>query len=214
MQKPLFELRVCEDYGDDKSVIFVKFHHSFMDGIGVNSFVSCIFDECLTVKFPKDIKIPGIFENIILALMTPYYVYKSLSLTWEWKTDPIASRCKELKEGPNKYENQYLLSREISLDDIKERFKKKKSGFTPYMLGLLSKSFYDWFEHFGIKGAKEISLCVVSGLRNLPTTYEEVNLDNKVAFTKLPLPVTQDVDSSLRILSKTLKTMFDPKMVL
>ena len=178
MNKPLYEFQVLEDFSQDKSVIFLKFHHSFTDGIGMTSLWSCILDECLTAKFPKQIKIPSIFDNILLALVTPYFVYKSLTLTWDWKTDPVASKCKELKNDPDSYKNQYLLSREISLDDVKARCKKKKIGFTPYMLGLLSKSFYQWFEHYDVKGAKEIAICIVSGLRNLPKSYEEINLNN------------------------------------
>ena len=213
-KKPLYEFRVCEEYLEDKSVFFVKFHHCFTDGIGIFSIISCIFDECLTTKFPKNVKVPGVFDSLLLGLITPYYVYKSLSLAWNWKTDPIASKCKELKDVPNKFENQFLCSRDISFDDIKSRFKKKKSGFTPYMLGILSKSFYQWFEHYGVKNAKQIAICVATGLRNFPKTYDEVSLDNGVAFTKIPLPVTSEVNSGMEILKNTMKTMFDPRMVL
>ena len=214
MSKPLYELGVCEDYGDDKSAILIKFHHCFTDGIGINSIISCFLDKGLTAKFPKDIRVPGTFESLVLGLISPYFIFKSLSLTWNWKTDPIASRCTELKDIPEKYENKFICSRDISLNDIKSRFKKKKTGFTPYMLGVLSKSFYQWFEHYGVKGAEQIAICVATGLRNFPKTYEEICLDNNVSFTKLPLPVTEEVDSSMNILRNTMKTMFNPMMVL
>ena len=173
-----------------------------------------MFDESLTVKLPIDIKTPGIFESILLGLITPYFVFQSLSITWNWKTGSIASKCKELKDVPNKYENQFLCSRELSLIDIKARFKKKKSGFTPYMLGVISKSFYEWFDHYGVKGAERIVMCAATGLKNFPETYEELCIDNKVSFTKVPLPVTQEIDSCIRILKNTMKTMFDRKMML
>ena len=39
-EKPLWEIRVVENYQDDTSLIIYKFHHCFMDGVGFASIMS------------------------------------------------------------------------------------------------------------------------------------------------------------------------------
>jgi len=38
--KPQWEMHLCEDYSKDTSVLFMRMHHSFTDGVGYVSMMS------------------------------------------------------------------------------------------------------------------------------------------------------------------------------
>jgi len=38
--KPLWELELLEDYSEDSSVLFIRIHHGYVDGVGLLSFMS------------------------------------------------------------------------------------------------------------------------------------------------------------------------------
>ena len=67
--KPLWEFQLYEDYTETTSMVFMKMHHSFTDGIGFVCLMSCLNDEQFKTKGPKIIKEPSFFQHIVLSII-------------------------------------------------------------------------------------------------------------------------------------------------
>ena len=73
--KPLWEFHILEDYSKDESLVIVKMHHSFTDGVGFVSIMCLMNDEENRFKMPKMFKEATIATKIKRLLMTPYFLY-------------------------------------------------------------------------------------------------------------------------------------------
>ena len=70
--KPLWEFHLVESYTEDLSVVIFRMHHSFSDGVGFVSLMSCINDDQFKTKINKAFKEPSLWLKIIVTIIAPF----------------------------------------------------------------------------------------------------------------------------------------------
>lgn len=182
--KPLWEFRLVENYANGKSVVFYKVHHSFMDGVGFVSLMSTLNDEQFTTRLPKNIEKPGLIQSIITMFKSPMILSKIVPEMKSWNTDENAAKVREFL-GQDQQTNILYGSRELPFDKITKCYKKYPGmTFNDFMLAIMGKGYKQWYDHHGIQGAKEVMTGIPINLRNLPTGYHDLHIDNCMAATK------------------------------
>ena len=119
VDKPLWEFHILEDYTKDTSIVIPKLHHSFTDGIGYISLMSCLTDNKYNVKNTKLVPKPSFLQNLLLYIGSPYFVYKLLFAAKKMKTDPQAAKIRELKDKGDMFVNLYA-SKLFDFESIKK----------------------------------------------------------------------------------------------
>ena len=94
--KPLWEFRFVENYTNDSSIIIVRYHHSFCDGIGFATILSCLNDNQFSHKIDKKSSSISLMQKAILVLLTPFYIVYSMIVTSKIESDPKAACINEL----------------------------------------------------------------------------------------------------------------------
>mmetsp|Transcript_41257 Transcript_41257/g.47537 ORF Transcript_41257/g.47537 Transcript_41257/m.47537 type:complete len:180 (-) Transcript_41257:29-568(-) len=177
MDKPQWEFIFVEDYSETESVALLKFHHSFSDGGGIMN--SLLFMNNVD-NTPQDMfrgrSIP-FYMKILTSLLYPVCL---LIAAFE------LSGCKwdghnkiQTKDGENCGESTLLISKEYDLNDIKTCYKKFKNvTLNNYMMGIISKSIYQWYKMNGVDSPKDISTIVPVVMKPLSPKINEVSMEN------------------------------------
>ena len=87
----------------------------------------------------------------------------------ELRTDDNSAKLREMN-GPETSKTKYYASGYVPFEKLKKVYKRfEKTSFNDYIMGMLSKTFYDWFDKNGIKNPKQIITVIPINLRSLPT---------------------------------------------
>ena len=214
LDKPLWEFHVIEDYTKDTSMVLARFHHSFTDGIGFISLMSWLNDNKYNIKNTKVIPKLSLVQNILLTLAIPYYLYKVQSNSSSISTDIKAAKIQELKENGDSYVNLYA-SKTFDFESIKKWYKRfSNTTFNDYSLGIISTSLHKWFKESGVDGAEGLKMMFPINLRSLPTCIDELILDNWLTTFNYLIPITDNLEESIKESKARLKKTIKPEYVL
>ena len=87
----------------------------------------------------------------------------------ELRTDENSAKLREMN-GPETSKTKFYASGYVPFEKLKKVYKRfDKTSFNDYIMGMMSKTFYDWFSANGIKDPKQIITVIPLNLRNLPT---------------------------------------------
>ena len=85
------------------------------------------------------------------------------------RTDENSAKLREMN-GPETSKTKYYASGYVSFEKLKKVYKRlDKTSFNDYIMGMMSKAFYDWYSINGIKDPKQIITVIPINLRSLPT---------------------------------------------
>lgn len=206
--KPLWEFHLIENYSDKTSMVVIKMHHAFTDGIGYASLMSFINDSQFATTGSKPFPKPTLIQKIVLNLYTPYQVFIGYKLAHDIYTDDEAEKLFEIKGSPT-YQNSFYGSKYINFDDIRKCYRRYPGmTFNDYMLGVISKAF-----HKINSKAKQLVITTPINLRDMPKSIDQMSLDNQVAGIKFTLPISDDIQSTMNTLKPELKELLHPKNV-
>lgn len=212
-ERPLWEYRLLEDFTEDTSILFIRMHHSFTDGIGYVSLMSCINDEKYKTTSKKKIPKYNIFMNALIFILSPFLILYNLPKIRSFQTDQKAAFVREIK-GQETYKNKYYASDYIPFEDVKKCYKKfEKTTFNDYVLGVISKSFDLWYKQNGVEGADRIVTMLPISIRELPKSIEELNLDNQTVGFKFPLPIRDKIETAIKEVKPYLRRFLHPLYV-
>jgi NRPS condensation-like uncharacterized protein len=211
--KPLWEMRLLEKFinqdGEIKSVVFVRMHHSFIDGMGFVSLMDVINDQKYRLKVDKKFPQLGWASKVFFFISGLFYFPYLAAVFGGYKTDPSAGRINELAwKDTNNW--RFYISETIPFGDVKKWYKAygEKVTFNDYMLGVMSVSFDKWYKSSGVVDAKLLCIGVSVNTRGLPKSIDDFKLENDSIALKFPLPLISDFEKALKITSKSFKKHF------
>lgn len=196
--KPLWEMYLLENYSENESIVFVRMHHSFTDGVGYVSLMSCINDEKYKIKMDKKFPEAGLVERVLLAIATPFYIAILLITFTGIRTDKNAAKVRKLR-GKDDFKNKFYLSEQIPFKDTRKCYKRfKNTTFNDYILGMLSHSLSQWYEEHGITDPDKILTVIPVNMRTLPNNIDELQLDNNVTAVKFEMPIRKELEVGIK----------------
>jgi len=206
--KPLWEMRLLEDYDEKHSVIFVRLHHAITDGGGYVSLMSCINDDKYKFKSNKTFPKPNIFVDFVMTIICPFHTIFFLAQYSFLKSSPDARKIGELK-GPDTHKNKYYVSEEIDFDAVRKCYKRfEKTSFNDYIMGIITISMNEWFKNYGHMKAEKILSCITVNLRGMPDSMQDLILDNKSGAVKFELPIKENLEDGIKACRKSFRRFF------
>lgn len=85
--------------------------------------------------------------------------------------------------------------------------------FNDFMLAIMGKSYKQYFDHYKVKDPKEVMTGIVINLRDLPTSYDDIHIDNCMAATKFLIPVSENLGETMTKLKPTLKKLMSTNVM-
>mmetsp|Transcript_14153 Transcript_14153/g.12490 ORF Transcript_14153/g.12490 Transcript_14153/m.12490 type:complete len:200 (+) Transcript_14153:758-1357(+) len=82
------------------------------------------------------------------------------------------------------------------------------------MMGVLSYFLNKWYQHYGIKGAKNLQSFISVNMRGLPEKVEDVNLENDSVGIKFHFPIRGDFKQAIQDTKKSFSSLFTQIVVL
>jgi diacylglycerol O-acyltransferase len=211
--KPLWEFRVIENYTADKSLIIYRIHHTVLDGVGFGCLMSTINDNQFSSRLNKKIYKPSFLQSLKIAVTTPLTLAKVVPDMKKWCTDPQALKLSEIN-GDDHFANKYFATKEFEFKHIVKCYKKYPGmTFNDFMLAIIGKSYDQWFKEHGVKGAEKIGMIIPVNLRDLPTSYDDLQIDNAIASAKFELPIKSDMGSIMETIKPTILRMTSPEIL-
>ena len=111
----------------------------------------------------------NIFTDLLLKLLSPIILVYNMSAIRRLRTDENSAKLREM-DGPETSKTKYYASGYVSFEKLKKVYKRlDKTSFNDYIMGMMSKAFYDWYSINGIKDPKQIITVIPINLRSLPT---------------------------------------------
>lgn len=188
-------------------------HHSVIDGVGVGCLMSAVNDNQFTSKLNKAIFKPTLTQRLSILLNTPLTLAKVVPEMKKWCSDPQASKLKEI-DGNDSHTNTYVATKEFAFKDVIKCYKKYPGmTFNDFMLAVISKSYNQWFRDHKVEGAKKIGFIIPVNLRDMPTSYDDLIIDNSFASAKFELPIQNDMDSTMKTIKPILLKMTAPDVL-
>lgn len=208
--KPVWEFRVIENYTEKTSLIVYRIHHTVLDGVGLGCLMSCINDKQFTSRLNKAVFKPTTAQKLSIGLNTLPTLAKVVPEMKTWCTDKPSLKLTEIN-GPDHYTNKYFATKEYDFKDIMKAYKKFDGmTFNDFMCAIIGKSFNQWFKDYKIEDAKKIGFIIPVNLRDLPTSYEDLHIDNFIASCKFELPIKDDIGSIMSTIKPVILKMTDP----
>ena len=211
--RPIWEFRVIEDHTEDKSLIIYRIHHTVLDGVGFGCLMSTVNDNQFSSRLNKKIFKPSTLQSLQLAAMTPVSLAGVLPDMKKWCTDKQALKLTEIN-GDDHYANKFFATKEFDFKQIMKCYKQYKGmTFNDFMLAIISKSYDQWFKEHGVKDAEKIGIIIPVNLRDLPTSYDDLKIDNSIASAKFELPVSSDMGKVMETIKPTILRMTSPEIL-
>uniref|UniRef100_A0A7S3JG98 O-acyltransferase WSD1 C-terminal domain-containing protein n=1 Tax=Euplotes harpa TaxID=151035 RepID=A0A7S3JG98_9SPIT len=183
---------------EGKSVILIKFHHSFTDGGGMLNALTFLND----VKHkPKDLyasrEIP-FYMRLVTLLLSPYLLVLSLLQLYikRWEgSDKI-----QTADGANSGESTIHKSKVYNLNHLKACYKKYEGvTLNNYMMGIVSKSIHEWYVLNNVAEPKEIIATVPVVMKPFSPTIEKVDIDNCTAGITFSFKLKAELEEAIRV---------------
>ena len=211
--RPLWEFRIIEDYTENTSMIVYRMHHGFIDGVGFVSLMSALNDKQFTTTMDKKFGPKSMLQKITGAVSTPIVLGKVLPIVDAMQSDDKATKIREC-EGKETGAGLYLTCKTVPFDRVRKAYKQHKGmTFNDWMMGILSKSHYEWYKHYGVTDAKDLFMIIPVNLRNLPTCYDDCQIDCGIVGSKFILPIRNTVAEGMTAIKPTLQKLLTPEIL-
>ena len=152
-------------------------------------------------------KLQAAFSAIIIFISS--FFSKSVSLT-----DKNAIKIIDTT-ADDRFPHNFYTSKEYDYTMIKKCYKQYPNmTFNDLVVSIFSKSCHQLYKEYGIENANQLSIFIIINLRSLPTSYDDVCLDNSIVTPSLQAPILNDIDSIYKLIKpklnifKTLKTSY------
>lgn len=211
--KPIWEFRIIENYTETSSLIIYKIHHAVLDGVGLGCLMSTLNDDQFVSKMNKRIEPLPLSESLRIAATTPMTLGKIMPEMKKWCTDEKAKKLSEIN-GTDHYANKFFATKEFEFKQIVKCYKQfPKMTFNDFLLAVISKSYDEWFKEHGVEDAKKIGFIIPVNMRNLPTSYDDLIIDNSIASAKFELPISTDLDYVMKTIKPFILKMTAPDIL-
>ena len=101
-----------EDYSCDSSVVFFRVDHTFADGVGIISLISCLLDNEFSIKMKKKFEPLSLLWQIIYTVTGQYHFNLRARRERLMQPDPSATKMDALTKQ-HKSENIHFVSEEF-----------------------------------------------------------------------------------------------------
>ena len=203
--KPLWEIHVKEDYDENTSIVFMLVHHLLSDGMGIITMMTFLNDDVPEDALINHRKIPFFFYYIMPILYLPIGIIKYIQLGLKCQGDPNMVPF-SLKNDRQSGVKTYLESKTYELDDLRKCYKQYKGvKLNDYMYACISAAYSKYFTKLGILKQTYFTASVPVNMKPLPSSIEEVQFNNNVSFCLANVPISTDMESTM----KSLRSYFD-----
>lgn len=94
--KPHWDIRLLENYQSDKSVVFIRMDHSYVDGVGLVSLISCLLDNSFKLTMKKRFIKFSLLQKILFWFKGAYYELRMRCKLAKIGTDKTALKMQEV----------------------------------------------------------------------------------------------------------------------
>ena len=145
------------------------------------SLMSLLEDDQFSARSPfKDFR-PNYFQSLALPVLAIINIFKNMFSKDDSSTDSNSARFAE-RIDENNFKNKFYISKVFDFKGVKNYAKQNLGiSFNEFMIGFISKSCKQWFEHYGVKDSSQVQVFLPFSMKSFPTTYENFSLDNSVA---------------------------------
>lgn len=188
-----WEFFVQEDYKDDKSLIIMKAHHGFTDGMGAIFLFSFMNTNWSEMILPRMVK-PNWVKLLIVQLMFPILAFRYFQLNFRARAAKQPHPLKNVK-----------ITKKISMaecgpfnfDQLKF-YKKLKITFNHYILGVVGLALQKEYEKLGCSVEHVVGSFPVN-VRVPTPNIEEVELKNNIAGVSFELPLLKSMSEVKKV---------------
>ena len=108
------------------------------------------------------------------------------------------SRMIKTKSGENSGDNVWILSKWYKLGDLKKSYKRFKGAtMNNFMMGLVSKSIYKWYQMNGVDEPKQISTIVPVVMKPFSPHIDHVNMENGSSGVTFRLKLKENLEDAI-----------------
>ena len=79
--------------------------------------------------------------------------------------------------------------------------------FNDFVVSIYSKSLYQLYKEYGVKDANRFGIGIVVNMRPLPTSYEDIYLNNCFVSAFLSLPISNNISTLHKIIKPFIKDL-------
>ena len=197
VDKPQWYIEHIEDYKPNKSACVMIYHHWFTDGVGLANALLFFNDE---EHRPKEL--PGKGRGIPWYF---YYIYAFVSPIW-FLTGVIElykSKWNDLYKMKSPIGNSgssiNLMTKEYKFEDLRKWYKQFDGHtFNHFMMGVVSKSLYQWFEQNNTKEIGDLLTIVPATMKPFTFDLKELNISNYTAGSTYQFPLRKDLKEAIK----------------
>lgn len=182
------------------------FNHSFTDGIGIVNSLSFLNNENhLPKNLPEGRGLPWyiyLFYGLFFPFMLMIAIPELFPNRWkDWKM------IKSPKGNSGECTN--LISKEYKFDDLRKCYKRfEKRTLNHFMMGILSKSIYQWYEENGATDIQNICTIVPVGMKPLVLDIDELNMNNFTSGVTYEFPLRKQLPEAIEDAKKGFEYYF------
>ncbi|CAI2367739.1 unnamed protein product [Moneuplotes crassus] len=208
LEKPQWEIKFKENHTETTSLLLMKCHHSFTDGVGVITLFAFLNDESLCPKMMPKYKDFSCLQAVLLTLFTP------IALLWQYCVVLFhkaheSNRMIHTPTGRLSGESIFLKTKTFDFKDIRKCYKMfENTTFNNYVMGVLSKSMHSWFTKNGVEAPESLIMSCPVSMKTLPKSVADINLNNYTSSVTIQFPVLENLKESLKITKRRFAEFF------
>ena len=191
---PQWCVKFVEDYTSDKSLAILVFHHSFSDGNGMVNSLTFFSDES---RYPKSMPVGRgipwyiyVAWGLLVPIMFFYSVPELFPRRWrDW------GKIKSPNGNWGRCTN--LISKQYEFKDLKECYKVYNKTLNSYMMGIVSKSIYEWYSQNGAKDIKNICTIVPIAMKPFVKDIKKINMNNHTSGITWEFPLKPNLQEAI-----------------
>ena len=200
LNQPMWKIYYNEHFNDSQSMFVLKYHHSLGDGVSLLNLFSGICDNFSLSELNSRTPQISLFQRIMLAVLSPYYVSKTLPKIKKEDVNPLA-------RFSNKFsgENKLVMTKAFSFSHLRKIYKRFDSAtFNDLAWTLLSRAVNQY-----TKSALNTTSNVVIGAMGVSFRTEIVpyELGNSSAGSMVRISTKEEFDDNLKDVIEVLKPL-------
>jgi len=203
-----YKFFLIPDYQPDKSVVIMKAHHCFTDGLGFGAFLLMLSGNYDKNALPA-LKPLSFVKNVMIWLLMPYLFLKNaLSIAFTFRN----YNCIK-KRWPMTGKKNGAFTNSLDIYAMKTYCKANGCTINDYTTSLISNTLYEYMEnHPEIDGTNFeipdfVSLGMPFSLRQPEARIEDFKIVNDFAAVPLNIKIRKTLNESLSILKKQFQQM-------
>lgn len=190
-------MKFVEDYTDETSLLLIKCHHSFTDGMGVITLFAYLNDSSFCPKLVPKLKKISCWQKILVACFVPVALVMQYNVALFFKLKEQNKKI-HTPNGKNSGDSVFLCSKTYHFDDLRKCYKQfDKATFNNYVMGILGKSIHDWYGKNGVSNPGDLILTIPVNMKTLPDKVEEINMNNGTSTITIHLPIVKDLKEAI-----------------